>query len=215
MNNRTKGMFADKTHWPGLVESGNIEADPGFGPSINKVFDNNTGNGVGIFQYFTNIRTNTASTDIYGYQPQSISGNNWIPQWPLPEITDMQYSNAVLKTGGTDGKPIGDPGWFTGGYTGVQKTGVQAPDKFNLYDAYPNPFNPSTNIKFNLAKSGYVTLNVYNVLGQLVKSVVNNVYQNKGTHEVNLNMDRFSSGIYFYSLSAGNQFMTKKMILMK
>ena len=99
MNNRTKGMFADKTHWPGLVESGNIEADPGFGPSINKVFDNNTGNGVGIFQYFTNIRTNTASTDIYGYQPQSISGNNWIPQWPLPEITDMQYSNAALKTG--------------------------------------------------------------------------------------------------------------------
>lgn len=215
MNNRTMGMFNDKTHWPGLVQSGNMEADPGFGPSIDKVFENNTGNGVGILQYFTDIRTNTASTDIYGYQPQSISGSNWIPQWPLPEMADMQYTNTALKTYATDGKPVGDPGWFTGGYTAVLKSGIQAPSKFELYDAYPNPFNPSTNIKFNLSRSGYVSLKVFNVLGQLVKTVMDNAQMNKGTHEVNLSMDNFSSGIYFYMLSEGNQQITKKMILMK
>ena len=215
MNDRTTGMFNDKTHWPNLIESGNMEADPGFGSSVDQVFENNTGNGVGIFQYFTNIRTNTASTDIYGYQPQSISGDNWIPQWPLPEMTDMQYSNTALKTYGTDGKPVGDPGWFTGGYTGVLKTDTQIPDKFELSNAYPNPFNPSTNIKFSLAKSGLVSLKVYNVLGQLVKTIIDNATVAKGTHEVNLNMDGFSSGIYFYMLTEGNQQITKKMILMK
>ncbi len=215
MNTRTTGMFSDKTHWPGLVESGNVNVDPGYGPSFVKVFDNNTGNGVGLFQYFTDIRTNTASTDIYGYQPQSVSGNNWIPQWPLPEAQDMQYSNASLKTGGTDGKPVGDPGWFTGGYTAVQHTPVQLPDKFALYQSYPNPFNPTTNIKFSLAKEGNVSLSVYNVMGQLVKTIVDNSYMSKGEHNYIVNMDNFASGIYFYTLQQGGNIITKKMVLLK
>jgi hypothetical protein len=215
MNTRTTGMFTDKTHWPGLVESGNQNVDPGFGSSIDQVLYNNKGNGVGLFQYFVNIRTNITSTDVYGYQLQSVTGNNWIPAWPLPESADMQYTNAALKTAGTDGKAIGDPGWFTGGYTGVAKTGNQLVSKFMLYDAYPNPFNPSTTIKFNLAKAGNVSLKVYNVVGQLVKSVVSNEFKEKGEYQLNLNMNNLSSGVYFYTLTQGAQQVTKKMVLLK
>ncbi len=215
MDKRTTGMFTDKTHWPNLVESGNQNVDPGFGPSFDKVYANNTGNGVGMFQYFKDIRTNTASTDIYGYQLPSVTGTNWIPTWPLPESADMQYTNTALKTAGTDGKPVGDPGWFTGGYTGVPKTPSQVPNQFALYQAYPNPFNPSTNIKFTVAQSGNVSLRIYNVMGQLVKTVVDNVYKNKGDYNYQVTMDNLSSGVYFYTLIQGNQELTKKMVLLK
>jgi hypothetical protein len=215
MNTRTTGMFTDKTHWPGLVESGNQNVDPGFGSSIDQVLYNNKGNGVGLFQYFVNIRTNITSTDVYGYQLQSVTGDNWIPAWPLPEVTDMQYSNTALKTASTDGLPVGDPGWFTGGYTGVTKTSNQLVSKFMLYDAYPNPFNPSTTIKFNLAKAGNISLKVYNVVGQLVKSVVSNEFKEKGEYQLNLNMNSLSSGVYFYTLTQGAQQVTKKMVLLK
>ncbi|MHB8579804.1 MAG: T9SS type A sorting domain-containing protein [Ignavibacteriaceae bacterium] len=215
MDNRTTGMFTDKTHWPNLVESGNQNVDPGYGPSFDKVYSNNTGNGVGMFQYFADIRTNTASTDIYGYQLPSVTGSNWIPAWPLPESVDMQYSNTALKTAGTDGKPVGDPGWFTGGYTGAPKNPTQIPSKFELYQAYPNPFNPSTNIKFTVAQSGNVSLKIFNLMGQLVKTVVDNVYKNKGDYNYQVTMDNLSSGVYFYTLIQGNQQITKKMVLLK
>lgn len=215
MNTRTTGMFNDKTHWPNLVESGNLFVDPGYGPSINQVFYDNTGNGVGLFQYFRDIRTNTASTNIYGYQPQSITGDNWIPQWPLPESQDMQYTNATLKTGGTDGKPIGDPGWFTGGYTGVKEEQAVLPQAFELFNAYPNPFNPSTNIMFNIAQPGNVSLKVYNIVGQLVKTVIDNDYKNQGNYDYKLSMDNFSSGVYFITLTQGNNIATKKIMLVK
>ncbi len=215
MNNRTTNMFNDKTHWPGLTQSGNTSIDPSFGPSILNMLYSGKGNGVGEFQYFMDIRGNTASTDIYGYQLSSVSGSNWIPQWPLPELQDMQYTNSALKTGGTDGKAVGDEGWFTGGYTGIAKTPNQLPEKFDLYNAYPNPFNPSTNIKFSLAKAGNVSLKIYNVMGQLVKTIVNNVYKNKGDYTYNISMDNISSGVYFYTLIQGNQVVTKKMVLLK
>ena len=215
MNTRTTGMFTDKAHWPNLVESGNQFVDPGYGSSIDKVLLNNTGNGVGIFQYCVDIRTNSATTDTYGYQPQSVTGSNWIPAWPLPEMADMQYSNTALKTAGTDGQPVGDPGWFTGGYTGVPKTVAQVPNQFALYEAYPNPFNPTTNIKFSLSQAGNVSLKIYNLMGQLVKTLVNNSYKNKGDYNYQVNMDNLSSGVYFYTLIQGNQQITKKMVLMK
>jgi hypothetical protein len=219
MNTRTTGMFTDKTHWPGLTESGNQNVDPGFGSSIDQVLYNNKGNGVGLFQYFVDIRTNAATTDIYGYQPQSATGDNWIPAWPLPESADMKYTNAALKTAGTDGKAIGDPGWFTSGYTGVVKSSSQLPAAFSLSNAYPNPFNPTTNIQFNVAKSENVKLIVFNILGQKIATLVNGVMK-AGSYTATWNgKDAFgnsvASGIYFYRLESQSFNSTKKMILMK
>ena len=91
-------------------------------------------------------------------------------------------------------------------------TGI--PDKFNLYQNYPNPFNPSTTIKFDLPKSGNVTLKLYDLLGREVSSLVNG-YRNAGQYEISFNGNNFSSGIYFYRLQYDGLMQTKKFMLVK
>ncbi len=86
--------------------------------------------------------------------------------------------------------------------------------EYLLYDNYPNPFNPSTKIKFDLKQSGFVNLTVYDALGRKVSTLVNKPML-KGTHSVNFDGKDLSSGIYFYKLSINDFVMTKKMILMK
>lgn len=217
MNARTTNMFANSTTWPGLVESGNLFVDPVYGPSIVDVLTNTSGvHGVGLFNYFRGIRTGTATTDIWGYKIQTIvQGTNWIPEWPLPETNDLKYTNSALLAGGTDGLPIGDPWWFYG-YTGVNDAQPSnVPNQFTLSEAYPNPFNPSTTIKFNLVQAGKVSLKVYNVMGQLVKTVVDNEFRSNGESEVQVRMDNLTSGVYFYTLTQGNNSVSKKMMLLK
>ena len=99
--------------------------------------------------------------------------------------------------------------------TGIRQQSSSTPTQFTLSNNYPNPFNPSTNIRFSIAQSGNVSLKIYNVLGQLVKTIIDNVYENKGNYEFNVNMDNFASGIYFYMLNQGSQQITKKMVLLK
>jgi hypothetical protein len=215
-NTRTTGMFADKTHWPGFVESGNLAVDPQFGSSIDGVLYDNTGSGAGFFENFKAVRTNDPTKiTTYGYKLATVGGDNWIPEWPLPELHDMQYTNSVLLHGGTDGKPVGDPGWFTGGITSIEKTENVIPQKFALENAYPNPFNPSTNIRFSLTKAGNISLRIYNVMGQLVNTVIDNMFKDKGDYQFNINMNKLSSGVYFYTLIQGSQQITKKMVLLK
>ncbi|MDZ7764160.1 MAG: T9SS type A sorting domain-containing protein [Melioribacteraceae bacterium] len=86
--------------------------------------------------------------------------------------------------------------------------------KFELSQNYPNPFNPSTTINYSVPTSGLVTLKVYNILGQEVKTLVNTV-QNAGFHNVSFDASTLSSGVYIYRLSSGNFVNTKKMILLK
>jgi Secretion system C-terminal sorting domain len=89
------------------------------------------------------------------------------------------------------------------------------PAKFSLDQNYPNPFNPSTKIKYDLPENSYVSLKVYNIIGKEVASLVNSVVP-AGTHEVVFDASGLNSGIYFYTLKTGNNFVqTKKMILMK
>jgi hypothetical protein len=217
MNPETVNMFNDKIHWPGYQESHNlVGVDPGFGPSFQSVLQPTTGGPiVSLLQFITEVWTNTIKTDEWGYQKQQVTGSNWIPQWPLPETADMQYTNATVKNNSNDGKPLGDPRWFNGGRpTGVEEMPAQVVEKFSLSDNYPNPFNPSTTIKVSLSHSGVMSLKVYNVLGQLVK-VVDEGYKPAGEYVYEVNMDNFGSGVYFYTLQQGNNMITKKMILLK
>lgn len=93
------------------------------------------------------------------------------------------------------------------------------PNSFELFQNYPNPFNPATMIKYDLSSSGFVTLTIYDLLGEKVETLVNKT-QNNGEHEVTADLSRFTSGVYFYRLNVnsdnGKQFTSiKKMILMK
>jgi hypothetical protein len=89
------------------------------------------------------------------------------------------------------------------------------PAHFSLDQNFPNPFNPSTTIRFNVSKVTPVTLKIYNTLGQLVTTLVNNQVMSVGSHIVTWNASTLASGIYFYSLEAGGNVTTKKMVLLK
>tara|TARA_R110000868_G_scaffold37111_6_gene131439 strand:+ start:21502 stop:23214 length:1713 start_codon:yes stop_codon:yes gene_type:complete len=92
---------------------------------------------------------------------------------------------------------------------------TNGPAEFKLDQNYPNPFNPSTVISFNLSKSGFVELDVFNSLGQKVSSLVKN-RMNAKTYEVKFNATNLSSGIYFYTLRVDGAFVnTQKMMLIK
>jgi enterochelin esterase family protein len=85
---------------------------------------------------------------------------------------------------------------------------------FNLYQNYPNPFNPSTTISWQLSESQFVSLKIYDVLGNEIRTLINEEQQ-AGFHKVNFDAAALSSGMYFYSLQANNKTLTNKMILMK
>ncbi|MDP1675273.1 MAG: T9SS type A sorting domain-containing protein, partial [Bacteroidota bacterium] len=93
------------------------------------------------------------------------------------------------------------------------------PEQYSLEQNYPNPFNPTTNIVYNLANSGPVRLEVFNIIGQKVATVVDEV-QNAGTWNVRWNGSdaagkQVSSGIYLYRLTTGSFVSTKKMMFIK
>lgn len=88
------------------------------------------------------------------------------------------------------------------------------PILYKLYDNYPNPFNPSTKIKFSIPSSEFVTLKVYEVLGSEVATLINEE-KPAGNFEITWNAESVPSGVYFYTLQAGNFVESRKMILMK
>jgi hypothetical protein len=85
---------------------------------------------------------------------------------------------------------------------------------FSLDQNYPNPFNPSTNFGFRIADFGFVSLKVYDVLGNEVATLVNEE-KDAGEYKIQFNAANLSSGVYFYKLTAGNFTATKKMILLR
>ncbi len=98
--------------------------------------------------------------------------------------------------------------------TQVHLEGGLITDNFQLLQNYPNPFNPSTKIKYSIPNSGYVTLKVFNLLGQEVAALVNKE-QNAGEYATEFNASNLASGIYFYRIQSGNYSLTRKMILLK
>ncbi len=101
----------------------------------------------------------------------------------------------------------------TGILTGVGKK-TEVPSSFSLFQNYPNPFNPSTVISYQLSVNSPITLKVYDVLGRLVKTLIDE-RQTAGLHSVTFNASGWSSGVYFYRLTAGNFVNTKKLMLVK
>jgi hypothetical protein len=219
MNNETAAMFSNSTAYPHLVQSGNVSTDPSFGSSIDAVLNpgSETTDGVGLLAWIKAVRGGSGSTQWYAYKrtmvPQPEPGN-WVPTWPLPEATDLAYTNTALKASSTDGKPLGDPYWFNG-ITAVAPQPQSVPARFSLSNNYPNPFNPTTNISFTVAKSGFASLKIYNMLGQLVMTVYQGNAQASQSYSFNVHMDRFASGMYFYTLQQSSKSITKKLLLLK
>ena len=104
-------------------------------------------------------------------------------------------------------------------YAGYVETGVEDDEtvvskEFALSQNYPNPFNPATTISFSIPEASNVTMKIYNILGQEVKTLVSQE-MSAGAYKVNFDASNLASGVYIYSLRAGNYTATKKMMLLK
>lgn len=105
-------------------------------------------------------------------------------------------------------------------YNGINKNIIN-PDivenvvyNFDLAQNYPNPFNPSTSIKYSLSSTGKVTLKVYDITGNEVKTLIDRT-QNPGVYEINFDADKLPSGVYIYQLTQNNLRISKKLTLIK
>ncbi|MGB5849151.1 MAG: T9SS type A sorting domain-containing protein [Ignavibacteriaceae bacterium] len=103
--------------------------------------------------------------------------------------------------------------WF-GISTGVENEDNLTPGTFSLSQNYPNPFNPSTTIKFSIPEASNVVLKVYDILGSEVAVLVNKEVQ-AGNYTVDFDATKFASGMYIYSITAGEFNLSKKMMLLK
>jgi ligand-binding sensor domain-containing protein len=131
--------------------------------------------------------------------------NNW--------ITSIAFDKAGNKWIGTNlGLTVFNE---NGVVTGVQEKPDAAVSSYSLSQSYPNPFNPSTIISYEIKTAEFVTLKVYDILGREVSTLVNS-YQNAGVHKVNFNASSLASGVYIYRISAGSKLSeSRKMILIR
>ena len=167
--------------------------------------------------YFTDKTNGWAAGNNRIIQATTNGGINWVSQTSYQPGVNYR---SVYFTDSITGWVVGDSGVIlkttTGGIlTGFSNSSSEIPDEYFLSQNYPNPFNPSTNFSFGISKLGFVSLKVYDVLGNEVATLVN---ENKpvGSYKVEFDGSEFASGIYFYRLEVdGNHIDTKRMILLK
>ena len=176
--------------WPLITKGTTMFSTPCFGDlNANGILDMT---GVGIEGF-----GNSSYTNVYAWNTGITYApiKNYVPMWQYNTRHNGVYGDYLQ--------------------VGINPIGTKIPEKFSLYQNYPNPFNPATNIRFAIPGRGqFVILKVYNILGRLVETLVNQ-HLNPGTYEVKWDAGDNSSGVYFYNLETGNFVETKKMLMIK
>ncbi len=126
-------------------------------------------------------------------------------------IMDSSYFEFIVLQGATPNDE-GVDNWYSSGW--FDDNSGDIPSDYALSASYPNPFNAETNISFDLPASGNVSLDVYNIMGRKVATLING-YVSAGTHTVSWNASSYSSGVYYYKLKTDNFTAVKKMTLLK
>ncbi len=166
---------------------------------------------------FTDANTGTVVGKMGTILRTTDGGGSWV--WQASGTTSDLHG--ISFTDANTGTAVGDNGTIVRTYSGGavlpkqgEKPMSQLPTKFSLIGNYPNPFNPSTTIRYELPKSSMVTLSVYDMLGRQVSVLVNGS-MDAGVHEVMYVAGRLSSGVYIYRLQAGEFVQSMKLTVVK
>ena len=164
------------------------------------------------------FRDGGAANQIYNFGVINWTGWKLI-EVPMSEIGgtgEKKFHSVVIKKN-SEGKFVGEL-YFddlqVGTPVGVEENELSSPIKYTLEQNYPNPFNPSTSIQYSVPGSEFVSLKVYDILGNEVATLVNEQKQ-AGNYKVNFDAKNLSSGVYFYSIRTGQFNQIRKMILLK
>ncbi|MDP3683116.1 MAG: T9SS type A sorting domain-containing protein, partial [Ignavibacteria bacterium] len=123
------------------------------------------------------------------------------------DVVSVYYDNPFII--GTDRYTFS-----TDNLVGIAEGNNLSPNEYFLYQNFPNPFNPTTTIKYDIPKEGLVTIKIFDILGREVETLVNEE-KPAGKYQITFNAKKLSSGIYFYSIKTGDYFKTLKSILLK
>lgn len=175
---------------------------------------------IGLMDYYVDVAEKTKDTPNDVWDP-AVHDMDRRPITYYVNDFDASYStDSDAYSGAEDGFPAGDLNWFPDQKadwmsTSVEPVDAELPTEISLKQNYPNPFNPTTNIQYEIANGANVQIDVFDILGQKVATLVNNRYQQAGTYNINFDASNLSSGMYFYVLKAGDFTQTKKMTLIK
>ncbi len=165
----------------------------------------------------------TVSSTTIQYVDSNVTLYDNIPAIPdYCEYTLLTYSYKILAKDNRGSRSLKSERGLVNGYN--QECGPETediivsennilPDKFSITN-YPNPFNPSTNIKFNVPKDVQVSIKIYDMVGREVKTLVNE-YKTAGRYSLTFSGSDFASGVYYYKIKAGEFEQVRKMILLK
>jgi hypothetical protein len=170
------------------------------------------------FIYSIGGRAGLSSTKNEVYNPAT---DTWLTKAPMQQsrtgLAGGVMNNKIYVAGGHQGPPVfilSSCEEYIPDLSGVDEESNLFPDKIELMQNFPNPFNPSTKISWQSPVGGWQTLKVYDILGNEVATLVNEE-KSAGTYEVEFDAEKLSSGIYFYQLKADEFIQTKKMVLIK
>ncbi|MGN8225642.1 BspA family leucine-rich repeat surface protein [Gracilimonas sp. BCB1] len=155
--------------------------------------------------------------DIISDSAETVSYDNINGELAITARADADTFFVAIQVSNTDGitsldtmEVRTDPNFITSA-----ELMAQLPDEFELNQNYPNPFNPTTVIRYGVPQSSEVRLEVFDMLGRKVATLVNGERQRAGWHQVNFDASRLASGMYLYRIVAGKYVQTKKMMLIK
>lgn len=131
-------------------------------------------------------------------------------------LPDMDNNGSYEILGASDdGKIVALSGGINVSHIRGESDAKNIPNHYELFQNFPNPFNPETTIKFRLPESELITLNVYNMLGQKITTIIDNKYLNAGEYNVLFDASSFTSGIYIYRLYSKSGILNRKMLYIK
>jgi hypothetical protein len=143
------------------------------------------------------------------------TSETWVSvEIPLTEFAPVDLTDVFQFKFDGNGNIYLDNIYFSTMVSDVKEFQNAFPSDYSLEQNYPNPFNPTTNIRFSLSEANQVVLKVYDMLGQEVATLVNQ-FMNAGKFEIAFDASNLPTGIYAYSLTAGNFNSVKKMTLIK
>ncbi len=178
-----------------------------------------TDNGVNWTAY-SPVNYSASNLDTFSFVIPGSSNGTYVQYYFAAQ--DIALPTSKISTLPSGGSGINPPGTtapstafqYTVGIVGIEPISNEIPNVFKLYTNYPNPFNPVTKIKFDIAKNTNAKIQVYDILGRVVETLVNGELK-AGRYEVDFDGSSISSGVYFYKLVTNDFVDTKRMLMVK